>query len=241
MRLECSSNLTSLLCGAAFRTCVEVFDANGDSAWVPSLTCERDCEVISSVWNECVANINSDPDVKRNFENVMQTLGTKLHAFLGLFAELGFIDRAPAIPVGGFNALHPFRCDVSGGNIDDIQDEDWVRAVLLGRWPSTSHTSGLPVWSNQFPAGMATDRLYPVSSSVYTLPDGRGEVDVACSSLASTMAKKARVCPDPWLQPTIDSKNSPKTCVLPCPLPAFSDGEYDLMWIFESRFAFHSF
>jgi hypothetical protein len=85
-----------------------------------------------------------------------------------------------------------------------------------------------PYWySNDFPAGMSTDRLYPEKSSVYTLPDERGEVDVTCSSRAS-MKATAKGCPDPFLQPTME--NSVETCVHPCPVPAFSDGEYELMW-----------
>ena len=71
---------------------------------------------------------------------------------------------------------------------------------MFGRLPSV-HAAGLPVYSQDFPVGMATKKMYPTVSSLYVLPNG-DEVNVACTSRTSVTAK-ARDCPSPFLQPTV--------------------------------------
>jgi len=227
MSLECSSNLVSFVCNTFFRPCVEVTDASGESTWAPSLTCESDCEAFTTVWDECIVDIGADTTKKANFDDAMRQLGTEQHEAMSTLAAFSKRDFPPAIPEEGMHQLAPFRCDVTGGEMGDIQAEDWYKAFMLGRLPS-KHADGVPVYSHDFPEGMSKKRLYPEESSLFTLPNDRGEVEVPCSSRSSTLAK-ARDCPEPFLKPTEDGIDS---CVHPCPVPAFSDAEYDLMWGF---------
>jgi hypothetical protein len=74
MSLECSSNLVSFACGTFFRTCAEVTDASGDSAWAPALTCESDCEAFSTVWNKCMGDLETDAEAKQRFDDAMVKL-----------------------------------------------------------------------------------------------------------------------------------------------------------------------
>ena len=227
MSLECSSNLVSFVCSTFFRTCAEVEDASGQTVWAPTLTCESDCSSFSSVWDQCMEDIATDPDAKKRFDDAMLNLGAEQHEAMTFLAANGVRDWPPPIPEDGLALLSPFSCDVSGGIMDDISDEDWYRAFMFGRLPSLRE-DGVPVYSHDFPMNMNTDRLYPLGSSEYTLSDG-SVVSVTCSSRSSTKAK-ARDCPDPFLQPT--KAETVESCVHPCPIPAFSLAEYDLMWGF---------
>jgi hypothetical protein len=125
------------------------------------------------------------------------------------------------------NPFEPFTCDVSGGVAEDIDPNDWFKAFMFGRWPSLQNGDLMPQHSNDFPPGMDTSRLFPTTSSKYTLPDGSVQ-DIECSVRASVEAQAVE-CPAPFLLPL---EASTDVCVMPCPIAAFSGEEYDTMWVF---------
>jgi hypothetical protein len=66
---------------------------------------------------------------------------------------------------------------VSGGNAEDILDEDTMSAFLLGRLPFEQRDYGNKA-SIYFPEGMAVGPLYPENSSSFMDPKD-GELTLA--------------------------------------------------------------
>jgi hypothetical protein len=46
----------------------------GGGLWLPSLLCRHQCEKHWDKWNECVADLESDPKIKHEFEKQMLAL-----------------------------------------------------------------------------------------------------------------------------------------------------------------------
>ncbi len=46
----------------------------GGGLWLPSLLCRHQCEKHWDIWNECVADLESNPKTKRAFEKQMLAL-----------------------------------------------------------------------------------------------------------------------------------------------------------------------
>jgi hypothetical protein len=55
--------------------------------------------------------------------------------------------------------------------------------------------------------------------------------DVSCFIPGKTVEVEAIECPAPFVSPFYDS---PKSCVKPCPVNAYSDDEYTTMWLAAS-------
>jgi hypothetical protein len=219
MAPKCVANVMDLVCNSWFRTCQEV---KGD--WVPSLMCRSDCEQHMEVWNACVANIGADAVLKKNFE-------AKMHFLTNLMGEIFnsklFSFDFAAGDKGGWAPFTLFRCDVSGGVLGEISHEDRVSAFLLGRHPFKENVFSKKL-SPFFPVGMSPEALYPDTASSYTDPDsGRLYDEVPCHHLPE-YAIDELVCPDGFLPP-IDPSN-PRRCLLPCPVPAFTESQYTTMW-----------
>jgi hypothetical protein len=70
MNSACASNVVALLCHTAFRECRPA--ENG--AWIPSLLCRSECDQHVNIWNECLQDLEAEPDVYRSFSSQMDNL-----------------------------------------------------------------------------------------------------------------------------------------------------------------------
>jgi hypothetical protein len=224
MSSGCAENVIFFFCHAAFKECKQV----GKEMLLPSLLCRSECDTRLEAWNKCLESLEKDAGQKLAFEDQMQALSNI--AVTG--AEIGYFqnrqDGGPTkmatSPDGSWSPFRLLSCDAPGGNLEAIRPEDSGIAFVLGQYPGPAYLS----WS--FPPGMATDFLYPEVSSVFTTSDGALH-DVACFIPGETATVQAS-CPSPYV-PNPDPK-SPRSCVKPCPVPAYTDGEYTMMWSIKS-------
>ena len=102
--------------------------------------------------------------------------------------------------------LHsPLPPDVNGGVAEDIPQEEWGSAFLLGRLPH-SEISGMR-HPFSFPMNMATEQLYPIESSKYVHSDGVA-YDVQCFNPGDKKVEDIK-CPDPFVPPLMDGSIDP--------------------------------
>ncbi len=90
------------------------------------------------------------------------------------------------------------------------------------------HTKGM--MSVMFPPNLALDYLYPAASVTYTQDDG-SFLDVACFTPEVAEVQKV-TCPLPFVNPLADDRL--ESCIQPCPVQAYTDDEYTLMWGFSN-------
>jgi hypothetical protein len=76
--------------------------------------------------------------------------------------------------------------------------------------------------------GMSTAAMFPEVSSEYTDPKTGLQYSVPCYIPGAEAETEKNVCPDPFLVP--NDENHPRTCILPCPVPAYTDDQYNIMW-----------
>jgi hypothetical protein len=79
-----------------------------------------------------------------------------------------------------------------------------------------------------FPPHLALDSLYPETSVSYAKDDG-SFLDVACFEPGVAEVQKVK-CPFPFVNPLADDHL--ESCIQPCPVQAYSDDEYTMMWGF---------
>ena len=77
-----------------------------------------------------------------------------------------------------------------------------------------------------FPEHVNTTFLYPVTSASYTGPLGTHEVPCHVPGAAAEIPKID--CPYPFVNPL--AKDHLESCIQPCPVQAYDDGEYTTMW-----------
>jgi hypothetical protein len=234
----CAANVLNLLCNSFFRECKEA----EENVWVPSLTCRGDCAVIHDIWENCVEEINGDLVTKTSFNSQMVGVSEIAHV---LGSEFLF-KRGRSVNVGGaglkglFPAtqenVNPFRlfdCDAPA-NIDDLGEEDYTTAFLLGSFPANLAAE---TWrlSLDFPAGLDNAFLYPIGTVAYTTPKG-DEYEVDCFNVRLEYEIKEVECFAPYVVPLLE-ENEYKKCVKPCPSPAYSNNEYSTMWFAASSIA----
>jgi hypothetical protein len=221
---DCVANVMNLMCNSWFKPCQEI---EGD--WVPSLLCRSDCERHLQVWNECVANIGAVASLKNTFAHKMDQLTDEMGYQLDSSGKFAF-----DFPSNDGRKRPPFtlsQCDVTGGTLDDIPDENRISAFLLGRHPYKEHAFGKK-YSPYFPEGMSLEAMYPEVASSYEDPDrGRLYSNVPCHHLEDYRVDETE-CPDGFLPP-VDPRN-PRRCISPCPVPAFSEAQYTTMWMASS-------
>jgi hypothetical protein len=84
-----------------------------------------------------------------------------------------------------------------------------------------------------FPASIATAELYPTLTVNVVVPGGEGEeVAVPCFVPGGGNEVTKVACPAPFVNAL--EENSLETCIKPCPVPVYSDGEYTSMWLAAS-------
>jgi hypothetical protein len=119
----------------------------------------------------------------------------------------------------------PRSCDASGGVLEDIPDGEQFLAFFLGQHPVVNPESPFNV---EFPEGMSTEAMFPEESSEYTSPATGLSHTVPCY-VPGTVAEDAVIDCDPFV-PSIDGE----ICLQPCPVSAYSDGDYATMWLLAS-------
>jgi hypothetical protein len=97
-------------------------------------------------------------------------------------------------------------------------------SFLLGQMKGTTQKTG--TFNNIFPAGLASDFLYPEKSVAYTEADG-STYNVACFDYGVVEVQKVD-CPYPFVNPL--SSENVQSCIQPCPVQAYTDDEYSSMW-----------
>ncbi len=124
------------------------------------------------------------------------------------------------------------ECDVSA-DADSIEPPETVNAFLFGRTPNSArYTLTQSQYSLFFPRGMATDALFPSTSSVYTDPDTGILYESPCYTPNAEAVVESVVCPSPFLPPMTGERRG--NCIKPCPVQAYSEDEYHDMWIISS-------
>ena len=82
-----------------------------------------------------------------------------------------------------------------------------------------------------FPAEAKTDSLYPETLVTYTLVDGTTH-DISCFVPGEAFEVPKIDCPYPFVNPV--SETHTESCVKPCPVQAYTNDEYTLMWSFSN-------
>jgi hypothetical protein len=73
--------------------------------------------------------------------------------------------------------------------------------------------------------------MYPEASVVYTDTNGT-TYDVPCYVPGKAKVVSDADCPAPFVHPHAD--HHAEMCILPCPVPAYTDDEYTLMWMISN-------
>ena len=105
MNPKCASNVVSLVCHTAFRECARV--ATLRDVWAPSLLCRSKCKQHLKTWKSCVAELENDPETKRNFDDAMKNLvlsskssiASLVFVFLALSNENKLLSIVPCCPI----------------------------------------------------------------------------------------------------------------------------------------------
>ena len=133
--------------------------------------------------------------------------------------------------------LQPFAvpdCDVSA-DPKAMKKSETSNALLFGRFPNLApYDAAQQQFSMFFPRGMATEALFPPESSFYTDPKTGVLYESLCFAPDADAEVERVVCPFPFLPPTTEALLGKVNCIKPCPVQAYSDGEYHDMWTVSS-------
>jgi hypothetical protein len=125
-------------------------------------------------------------------------------------------------------------CDISA-DPKAIEKAETGNALVFGRFPNLApYDIALMQFSMLFPRGMATEALFPLESSSYTDPKTGVLYESQCFVPDAEAAVERVVCPFPFLPPTTEALIGKVNCIKPCPVQAYSDGEYRDMWTVSS-------
>jgi hypothetical protein len=125
-------------------------------------------------------------------------------------------------------------CDISADPKASEKSETG-NAVVFGRFPNLApYDIAQKQFSILFPRGMATEALFPLESSFYTDPKTGVLYESQCFVPDAEATIERVVCPFPFLSPTTEALIGKVNCIKPCPVQAYSDGEYRDMWTVSS-------
>ncbi len=143
-------------------------------------------------------------------------------------------DWWPDLPP--LQSIDPFHleCDVSA-DPEKIGASEVANAFIFGRLPNYApHNGATMQFSLFFPRGMATDAVFPESSSSYTDPDTGIMYESPCFIPKAVVAQiENDECPYPFVAPSSHYMGE-GSCIKPCPVPTYSDREYHIMWVVSS-------
>jgi hypothetical protein len=196
--------------------------------------CSRsECEKRKAIWDDCVAEIEQDPDQKKDFDTqmlaVMDQIGQYTQAdwsmsFCLIVRLLHCISLAlgalalwgTPLPSGPSGERTPFRfleCDAQGGDENKIKDADAALACLSSQLPFVSGLRPNEMLSLTWPTNMEPQDLFPLISSTYTFPTGT-KVDVPCFAQNKVVDIERTECPDSFVNPMDPNDNRPCVKVL---------------------------
>jgi hypothetical protein len=185
-------------------------------------------------FSSCLASIAEDPEPKANFDEQMMKAA---ETFLSVIQNTMLEGQDWWPTVASEQALEQWtfpECDVSA-DPNSIETSETVNAFIFGRTQNYAPYSVAQLqYSLFFPRDMATDALFPSTSSVYTDPDTGILYDSPCYAPNAEAVVKSVVCPSPFLHPMTDKLRGKANCIKPCPVQAYSDDEYRAMWIISS-------
>jgi len=98
-------------------------------------------------------------------------------------------------------------------------------AILLQGYLPSSETFRL---ANYWPLGVSPGPLFPEEFSTYKTYDGV-EYDVQCFVPGAEVVIEKVECPGDFVNP--QDENHVKSCIKPCPVNAYTDDEYTIMWL----------
>ncbi len=125
-------------------------------------------------------------------------------------------------------------CDISA-DPKAIEKSETSNALTFGRFPNLApYDIAQLQFSLFFPRGMSTEALFPLESSFYTDPKTGVLYESQCFVPDVEAVVERVVCPFPFLPPTTEALIGAVNCIKPCPVQAYSDGEYHDMWIVSS-------
>jgi hypothetical protein len=194
--------------------------------------CRSECERHHEVWDRCLAELSEDPDAKANFDEQMLGLDHFVNDNMRTTLFEGK-DWWPTIPSNfDFTGFSLLACD-SSAVVDPVQiaDEDLPHSFLMGMFPNVAAEDEVQ-FSMLFPKEMATEAMYPETSSIWTDTEG-SQHDMACYVPNERGETKTIVCPSPFLPPN-NPDFSARNCIKPCPANAYSNSEYSQMWAVTS-------
>jgi hypothetical protein len=225
----CTSNIMSLVCRTWFRECKQVQDqssSSSDQIRLPSLMCHHECERHFEMWNKCLLDLKLDSAAEATFKAQMEYSANQ---GIPSIAEIFFGDILPLGPNGIRNPMKPLECNSTGGDLEQIEDADSSNAFLFGQYPAHTIVKGRFqnfLASIYHPVGM-TGPMYPKTTSVYTHSDGTTQ-EVPCFSPDKASEVPQIKCPYPFVNPL--AINSIVSCIQPCPVQAYTNEEYTIMW-----------
>ncbi len=181
-----------------------------------------------------VASIAEKPETKALFEEQMRKAS---EAVVYILESSLFSGKEWWPTVGPAEVLQQFAfpdCDVSA-DPKAFEKSETSNAVVFGRFPNLDpYDIAQLQFSMLFPRGMATEALFPLESSFYTDPKTGVLYESQCFVPDAEAAVEHIVCPFPFLSPTTEALIGKVNCIKPCPVQAYSDGEYRDMWTVSS-------
>jgi hypothetical protein len=225
----CTSNIMSLVCRTWFRECKQVQDQSSSSSnqiRLPSLMCRHECERHLEIWDKCLLDLQIDSAAEANFHAQMKIAANR---GVSLLAETFFGRSLPLGPDGIRKPMKLLECTATGGDLKQIEDADSSSAWLFGQYPAHASVKGRfqKFWASiDHPVGM-TGPMYPKSTSVYTHSDGTTQ-EVPCFFPDKATEVPQIKCPNPFVNPL--AINHIASCIQPCPVQAYTNEEYTIMW-----------
>jgi hypothetical protein len=120
------------------------------------------------------------------------------------------------LPTGLSGERNPFQfleCDLRGGDVDEIEGADTVKAWMLGQYPFVDGRDPNLVVSLSWPKSMEAQDLYPVAASMYTWATGT-KIEVPCFAQEKVAKIERTECPDSFVNPIDPNHGSPCVKVL---------------------------
>ncbi len=163
--------------------------------------------------SSCLASIAEDPKSKANF-NEQMLKGAENYLSVIQNTMLKGEDWWPTVaPEQALQQVTFPECDVSA-DADSIEPSETVNAFVFGRFPDYAPYSVTQTqYSLFFPRGMATDELFPSTSSVYTDPDTGVFYESPCYTPNAEAVVQSAVCPSPFLSPMTDKLRGKANCI----------------------------
>ncbi len=109
---------------------------------------------------------------------------------LALFALRIWGTSLPSGPSGERTPFRFLECDAQGGDSTQIKGADGALAWMFSQVPFVSENKPIEIVSLSWPTNMEAQDLFPLTSSMYTLPTGT-KVEVPCFAFNKAVGPSA--------------------------------------------------